>query len=80
MVMHNGMMGHSHNRAWALKQGRMVTVADHFLKSGAPKINVSLQRPPMDGAPQNTDIKIIITPKMDKFSPQHNASASAEIR
>lgn len=72
-------MSRTHNRAWALKQGRMVTVADHFLKSGMPKINVSLQRPPMDGTAPSTDIRIVITPKMDHFSPR-NSSASAEIR
>jgi hypothetical protein len=72
--------GHMRNHAWALKQGRMVTVADHFLKNGAPKINVSLQQPPMNGTPQSTDIKIIITPKMENFNPQNNSSAAAGIR
>jgi outer membrane protein OmpA-like peptidoglycan-associated protein len=71
--------GHLHNRAWALKQGRMVTVANHFLKNGVPKINLSLQQPPMNGAPQSTTIKIIITPKMNDFNPQ-NSSAAAGTR
>jgi hypothetical protein len=75
MAIYNGP-GHMHNRAWALKQGRMVTVADHFLKNGLPKINLSLQQPPMNGAPQSTDIKIIITPKMDNFNPQSNSSGA----
>ncbi|HEY4064470.1 MAG TPA: hypothetical protein VGM30_21340 [Puia sp.] len=79
MVYTNGM-NHMHNRAWALKQGRMVSVADRFLKNGMPRINVSLQRPPMNGTPQSTDIKIIITPKMDNFNPQHNASGSVGTR
>ena len=72
--------GHQHNHAWALKQGRMVTVANHFLKNGLPKINLSLQQPPMNGAPQSTTIKIIITPKMNDFNPQQNASAAAGTR
>ena len=67
--------GPGHNRAWALKQGRMVAVANHFLKSGVPKINVSLQQPPTDGQPSNT-IKIIFVPKMEDFNPQSNASAT----
>jgi hypothetical protein len=69
-----------HNRAWALKQGRMVTIADHFLKNGVPKINVSLQQPPMGGTPQSNSLKVIITPKMDNFNPQNNVSAAGENR
>jgi len=72
--------GHMHNRAWALKQGRMVTVANHFLKNGVPRINVSLQQPPMNGTPQSPAIKIIITPKMDNFNPQSNSSAAVGTR
>jgi outer membrane protein OmpA-like peptidoglycan-associated protein len=68
--------GHPGNHNWALKQGRMVKVADRFLQNGVPKINLSLQRPPMNGTPQNTAIKIIITPKMKGLNPQ-NASAMA---
>jgi len=79
MAIYNGP-GHMHNRAWALKQGRMVMVADHFLKNGAPKINVSLQQPPMNGVPPSTDIKIIITPKMENFNPQSNTSAAVGVR
>jgi hypothetical protein len=75
MAMSN-MPGH-HNRSWALKQGRMVTVANHFLKSGVPKINVRLQQPPMDGMQPNNTIKVIFTPKMEDFNPPStNASAS----
>ena len=70
-------MGNMHNRAWALKQGRMVTVANHFLKSGAPKINVQLQQPPMNGAPQSNAIKVIITPKMDNFKPENPSAVGA---
>jgi hypothetical protein len=57
-----------HNRAWSLKQGRMVMVANSFLQSGIPKINVSLQQPPQNGAPDNM-IKVVFTPKMEDFNP-----------
>jgi len=43
MAFNNGP-GH-HSPAWRLKQGRMVAIANHFLKGGAPRINVSLQQP-----------------------------------
>ncbi len=75
MAMSN--MPGKHNRSWTLKQGRMVTVANHFLKSGVPKINVRLQQPPADGTQPTNTIKVIFTPKMDNFNPpQSNASAS----
>ncbi len=75
MAMSN-MAGH-HNRSWTLKQGRMVTVANHFLKSGVPKINVRLQQPPADGTQPSNTIKVIFTPKMEDFNPPtSNASAS----
>jgi chemotaxis protein MotB len=67
--------GH-HNRSWALKQGRMVAVANHFLKGGVPKINVSLQQPPMDGSQPSNTIKVVFVPKMEDFNPQSNASAT----
>lgn len=69
--------GNSHNRNWSLKQRRMVTVADHFLKNGVPKVNVSLQRPPMGGTAQSSMLKIIIRPAHRNFSPRQNSSASA---
>jgi outer membrane protein OmpA-like peptidoglycan-associated protein len=74
VAMYN-VPGHMHNRAWALKQGRMVTVADHFLKNGMPMINLSLQQPPMNGAPQSNAIKIIITPKRESINPQNSSAA-----
>ena len=67
--------GH-HNRAWALKQVRMVKVANHFLQNGVSKVNVSLQKPAMNGTPDKT-IRIIITPKMDDFNPQSYSATSA---
>lgn len=65
--------GSGHHPGWSLKQGRMVAVANHFLKNGVPKVNVSLQRPPMNGTP-GTAIKIIIRPNRRELSPR-NASA-----
>lgn len=78
MAIYNGP-GHMHNHAWALKQGRMLTVANNFLRNGVPKINLSLQQPPMNGVP-GTDIKIIITPKMDNFNPQNNPTGAVGTR
>jgi chemotaxis protein MotB len=70
--------GH-HNRSWAIKQGHMVTVANHFLKSGVPKLNVRLQQPPPDGTEPSKTIRVIFTPKMEDFTPrQSNSSASAQ--
>ena len=74
MAIYNGD-GRMHNHAWALKQARMVTVANHFLKNGVPKINVSLQQSGNDGNPPDKNIKVIITPKMTDFNPPGNASA-----
>lgn len=68
MAFNNGM-GPVHNRAWALHQGRMVTVANSFLHNGMGKVNVSLQKPPMGGGASNT-IKVTIAPNMSDFNPQ----------
>jgi chemotaxis protein MotB len=77
MAFENGP-GH-HNRSWAIKQGHMVTVANHFLKSGVPKLNVRLQQPPPDGTEPSKTIRVIFTPKMEDFTPrQSNSSASAQ--
>ena len=73
MAMHTGP---GHNHAWALKQARMLTVSNHFLKNGLPKINLSLQQPPANGTTQSTAIKIIITPTMRDFNPQTPSSAA----
>lgn len=73
MAIYNGPGMHNHS--WALKQRRMVMVADSFLKNGVAKINVSMQQPPMNGNPDNT-IRVIITPKMEDFNPPTNASAT----
>ncbi len=77
MAFSNGM-GHMHH-AYALKQGRMVTVANHFLKSGVNKINVTLQHPNMNG-PQSNTIKVVITPKMEDFNPQGATSSASTLQ
>jgi chemotaxis protein MotB len=77
MAFENGP-GH-HNRSWTIKQGHMVTVANHFLKSGVPKLNVRLQQPPPDGTEPSKTIRVIFTPKMEDFTPrQSNSSASLQ--
>lgn len=73
-AMHSG--AYTGNHSWSLKQGRMVKVADRFLVNGVPKIHVTLQRPPMNGTPQSTAIKIIIMPVTRPMTAQ-NASAMA---
>jgi hypothetical protein len=57
-----------HSRAQALKQARMVTVANSFLQNGVAKVNVSLQQSSMNETPDKT-IRVILTPKMEDFSP-----------
>ena len=64
----------AHHPGWSLKQARMVAVANHFLKNGVSKVNVSLQRPPMNGTPQSTAIKIIIRPGRREFSPRNTSA------
>lgn len=75
MAIYNGG-GRVHNREWALKQARMVTVANHFLQNGVPKINVSLQHPG-NGGTEDKNIRVIITPKMHDFNPPANGSATS---
>lgn len=67
----------SKNRYWALKQGRMNTVANSFLQSGVPKVNISLRQPALNANEQNSsnNIKVVITPAMNDFNPQKTASA-----
>ena len=77
MAVYNGP---HHNHAWALKQGRMVTVANHFLKNGVPKINVSLQQPPADGTQPSNVIKVVFIPKMEDFNPQSGSNGATSLR
>jgi hypothetical protein len=74
MAIYSGP-GHMHNRSWMLKQGRMVAVANHFLKNGVPKVNLSLQQPALNGVPDRT-IKVVIMPKLEDFNPQMNATSA----
>lgn len=74
MAIYSGP-GHMHNRSWMLKQGRMVAVANHFLKNGVPKVNLSLQQPALNGVPNRT-IKVVIMPKLEDFNPQMNATSA----
>jgi hypothetical protein len=60
-----------HNKAWALKQGRMYAVAHNFLQDGVAKVNLSLQQPPM-GGPQGNTIRVVLTPMMTDFNPEKN--------
>ena len=55
--------------------GRMVAVANHFLKGGTPKINVTLQQPPTDGSQPSNVIKVVFMPKMEDFNAQSSAAA-----
>jgi chemotaxis protein MotB len=64
----------SKSKAWALKQGRMNTVANNFLQSGIPKVNLSMEQPALNGNQQNSSIKVIITPTMNDFNPQNTPS------
>lgn len=56
------------SRAQQLKQARMVTVANSFLQNGVDKVNVSLQQPSMTGTPDKS-IRVVLTPRMDDFTP-----------
>lgn len=60
--------GYPRSKAQALKQARMVAVANNFLQNGVPKVNVSLQQSSMTATPDKS-IRVIVTPKMDDFNP-----------
>jgi hypothetical protein len=70
----------SKSRLWALKQGRVNTVANSLLQNGVPKVNLLLQQPPSNGHEPNNSIKVIITPAMSDFNPQRNSSAKVETK
>jgi outer membrane protein OmpA-like peptidoglycan-associated protein len=76
MAIYNGD-DRRHNRAWSLQQARMVTVANHFLQNGVPKVNVSLRQPGNSGNTTDKNIRVIIRPKMNDFNPPSNSSVSA---
>jgi len=64
-MVYNSRMG---SRSQAMKQARMVSVANHFLKSGIAKVNVSLQQSNLSTSTDKT-IRVILTPKMEDFNP-----------
>jgi len=65
MVYNSRLRSHSQ----AMKQARMVTVANHFLKSGIAKVNVSLQQSNLSKTTNDKTIRVILTPKMEDFNP-----------
>jgi len=75
MTFYNNPSRFSKNRAWALKQGRVNSVANGLLQNGVPKVNLLMQQPVSSGNVQSNTIKVVITPTMNDFDPQKNASA-----
>ncbi|HEY4337979.1 MAG TPA: hypothetical protein VGM89_18845, partial [Puia sp.] len=65
-MVYNSRMG---SRSQAMKQARMVSVANHFLKSGIAKVNVSLQQSNLSATSTDKTIRVILTPKMEDFNP-----------
>jgi outer membrane protein OmpA-like peptidoglycan-associated protein len=68
---------YSKNKAWALKQARMGSVANSFLQNGVDKINVTMQKP--TGNSQN-NIRVVIVPTMNDFSPQNSTTSNGGTR
>lgn len=68
--------GRPNSKYWSLKQRRMGTVANSFLKNGVPRVNVTLRQPDMNSNQQSNTIKVVIRPKMDDFNPQSNSTTS----
>jgi len=67
--------GNMYNHGLGLRRARMVTVANHFLQSGVPKIHVTLEKSGMNARTPGNTIKVTITPKMEDFNPQTGSSA-----
>jgi len=66
----------SGSKSWMLKQHRMGVVANSFLQSGIPKVNITMKQPDMNGGQPGNTIAVVITPKMSDFNPQTSASAA----
>jgi hypothetical protein len=77
MTIYNNMPRTKGSRAWALKQGRMNTVASNFLQNGVPKVNLTLKQPSPNSNP-NSNINVVITPVMNDFNPQSGASTGSK--
>jgi hypothetical protein len=69
-------MGKSSN-AWMLKQRRMGVVANSFLQSGIPKVNITMRQPDMNNVKSN-NIKVVIVPKMTDFNPPTASNAESK--
>jgi len=60
------------SKSWALKQGRINAVANNFLESGVPKVNVTMEKP-ANGSQPSSNIKVVIVPTMTDFNPQSSS-------
>jgi chemotaxis protein MotB len=80
MTFSSNWPGSPKSRSWAIKQGRVNTVANSLLQNGVPKVNVLLQQPASSGNEPSNNIKVIITPAMSDFNPQKNSSAKTETK
>jgi hypothetical protein len=78
MTYNSNLNAHG-NRAWALKQARMYAVSSNFLQNGIPKVNLSMEKPAVNANPQNSNIRVIITPVVPG-NPMPNSSANAGSR
>ncbi|HSC37875.1 MAG TPA: hypothetical protein VLD19_08400, partial [Chitinophagaceae bacterium] len=73
----NGMNSKQRN-AWALKAGRVNTVARGMLQNGMQKVSIVVQQPSADANPAaNNIIQVVATPKMKDVNPQSGAVTSA---
>jgi chemotaxis protein MotB len=70
-MVYNSRMG---SRSQALKRARMAGIADHFLKSGMSKVNITLQQANLSKTSDDKTIRVILTPKMEDFNPTTSAS------
>lgn len=76
----NGMNGMSSKQrnAWALKSGRVNTVARGMLVNGVQKVSIVVQQPSATTDPAaNNIIQVVVTPKMKDINPQGGAVTSA---
>jgi hypothetical protein len=73
----NGMNSKQRN-AWALKSGRVNTVARGMLVNGVQKVSIVVQQPSATADPAaNNIIQVVVTPKMKDVNPQTGAVTSA---
>jgi len=73
----NGMSS-KEKSAWALKSGRVNTVARGMLANGVQKVSIVVQQPSAGTDPAaNKVIQVVVTPKMTDFNPQSGAVSRA---